>query len=587
MQIKQLILENVKKAVKSVYDIDLETILIEHPDFGDYSTNVALVLAKTLKQNPMEIAKNITQELQGMELTFNDPYSTKKTSAPYPLFIKLDYIQPGFINFQLSEEWFVSNLFKVMKEKTTYGSWKIGNNTKVIVEFSQPNPNKPLHIGHARNNFLGSSLSNIYSFCGYDVIRTNYMNDWGTHICKTMLMYDKYENNAEPKGKTDHYIGDLYIRYEQEVETNPELEKELAAMFIKLESGDPQTLELWKKIVNWAYTGWETTYADQGVVFDVIMYQSNYTKAGKEIVQLALEKGIAVKDPTGAVIAKLEKYGVPDKVLLRKDGTSVYITQDTQLAKDSFAKYHFDKRLYVVDSRQTDYFKQLFKLLEILGFDWANRLFHVAYGVVNLPEGGMSSRKGLVVNSDDVFAKVKELEEKEIKSSLKNIGVVEDTVKKVALGAFRYGMLKIDPKQDVVFSYEQVTKFEGNTGPYLMYTYARAGSVLEKGAYKENKEFDVSEYAKTEIQPRELTVLRALSRMPEMVLLSVEKLSPHYLANYAYDLAQKFNSFYGELPILDDRDSRIREFRLNLTWAVAQVLKNTLKLLGIEVVEKM
>jgi len=416
----------------------------------------------------------------------------------------------------------------------------------------------------------------------------NYMNDWGTHICKSMLMYKKHGDSAEPNKKSDHFVGDFYTMYEREHEKNSEeLEKELADMFQKMESGDEETLELWKKITNWAYEGWKETYENENVIFDDVEYQSNYTKAGKDIVALALKKGVAEKDKTGAIIAKLEKYGLPDKVLLRSDGTPIYITQDTQLAKDNFEKYNFEKRIYVVDKRQSDSFKQLFKLLELVGFKWVDRLFHLAYGWISLPEGAMSSRAGTVVNADDVFKKIIELEEEEIQSSLKEIRNLKETGKKIALAAYRYGILKVDPKQDIVFNFDMVSKFEGNTGPYLMYTYARAMSILEKaGSEKNSMDFSLELFENIDLGEREKDILREIYKFPEAVMLSADNLTPHVISNYLYNFAQKFNSFYGEVPVLNAKDIS-KDFRLVLVYCSSQIIKNGLKLLGINVVEKM
>jgi len=586
MDIRKTLQENVKKAVKNTLNLDFENIFIEHPEnetFGDYSTNAAMLLAKEVHKTPMEIAHLLVDELQSFDINFSE------NALTYPTFEKIEEVKPGFINFYLSQDWLKNCLGEITQKKDNFGSLDLGKDKTIIIEYSQPNPNKPMHIGHARNNFLGSSLSEIFSFAGYKVLRTNYMNDWGTHICKSMLMYKKYGKNAEPDKKTDHFVGDFYQMYEKEIEKTPGLEEELSEMFRKMESEDSEVLGLWKKITGWAYKGWEDTYKDENVSFDVWMYQSNYRESGKEIVKLALEKGIAEKDETGAVIARLEeKYGIPDKVMLRKDGTSVYVTQDTQLAKDSFEKYHFDKRLYVVDNRQSDYFRQLFKILDILGFSWASKLYHVSYGVVSLPEGSMSSRTGVVLNADDVFAKIIESEGTEIQTSLKSVSAVDSTVRKVALSAFRYGMLKVDPKQDVVFNINQVIKFEGNTGPYLLYTYARACSVLEKAAFEVEKfSFELEDFVVLGLNEKEKQVLRTLYKLQEIVTESVEKLSPHFVANYLYDLAQKFNSFYAEVPVIGANTKEEKEFRIALTKSTAQVVKNGLKLLGIEVVEKM
>jgi arginyl-tRNA synthetase len=399
-------------------------------------------------------------------------------------------------------------------------------------------------------------------------------------------MYKKYGNNAEPNKKPDHFVGDFYAMYEKDVETKPELAQELAQLFQKLESGDTETLDLWKRIVGWTYEGWQTTYANEHIAFDVWMYQSNYKITGKDVVQLALERGVAEKDPTGAVIARLEKYGLPDKVMLRRDGTSVYATQDTQLAKDSYEKYHFDKRIYVVDNRQTDYFKQLFKILELLGFSWYDKLYHLSYGVVSLPEGQMSSRQGLVVNSDEVFGTLVTLENAEIRNSIKDVSSIEDTAKSIALAAYKYDLLKVDPKQDIVFRYDQVTKFVGNTGPYLLYTYARGSSILEKSGYDSISPDPLLVLSEYTLNKSELALLRTLYKFPEVVLSAADKLSPNEIANYVYDVAQKFNTFYASSPILSDT-SQLKQFRLALVSCAMQVIKNNVQLLGIKVVERM
>jgi len=566
MEIQKFLAEKIKEAVKDTYSIDLKEVFLEHPQdetFGDYATNVAMVISKQVGKPPVEIASNLCYKI-----------SSDMTRVERPPIIKEIYpTKQGFINVRLSNLWLKDVLKIIEKESDNYGARKREKKETILVEFSQPNPNKPMHIGHARNNFLGSSLSNIFKFLGFDVIRVNYINNWGTHICKAMLMYKKYGNNSEPDVKSDHFVGKFYTKYEEEEAKNPEIKNELAEMFQKLEKGDPETVVLWKKIVDWVYKGWEKTYQDENVSFDVWQYQSNYKDSSREIVNVALEKGIAEKDETGAVIARLERYGIPDKVLLRGDGTSVYATQEMQLAKDSFEKYNLSKRLYVVDYRQSDYFKQTFKILEVLGFGWADKLFHVAYGTVDLPGGKMSSRRmGSFIDADEVFEKLVEAERGETSDV--------DVARKVSLAAFRYGMLKIDPKQDIIFRYDQVTKFEGNTGPYILYTYARANSILKK-AESEGKLTD------HEPNQKELDVLKALYKFPEVVFDASEKFSPNIIANYVFDVCQRFNSFYSEVPVLNAETPNAKEFRLFLIRSTLQVIKNSLSLLGIEAVEHM
>lgn len=580
MEITKILRLQTKKAIKDLYQLDFNDFLIEHPqndNFGDFAVNVGMILAKVLHKSPMVIAEEISSNLNNQ----NDTNMQNNVK----LFSKVYAIAPGFINFVLSPDWLVSQLHNITVE---YSGEKIGE--KILIEYSQPNPNKPQHIGHARNNFLGSSLATILQYLGADVVKANYFNDWSTAICKSMLMYDKYFKNQEPNKKSDHFIGDMYIRYTQEEEKNPDLKNEVQEMFVKLENGDPYVLSLWKKVTGWAYDGWKTTYENQNVSFDVIFTQSDYKDSGKEIVDIALNKGIAEKDETGAVVARLEKYGLPDKVLLRSDGTSIYITQDLQLAKDTFEKFSLDKRLYVVDNRQSDYFRQLFKIFEILGFDFANKIHHVSYGFVSLPEGQMSSRTGLVVNADDAFETVKKVEAEEIDKSIKNVTNKEDTINKISLAAFRYAILKIDPKKDVVFKYDQITKFDGNTGPYLLYTYARMNSVLEKSKLNPDELLltkDILDNVLSSLDSKEIAILRHLYQFDEVVLNAGLTYSPHVIANYLFELCQRFNSFYSSLSILDADTNEKKKLRLLITIKTANVLKTGLGLLGINVVAKM
>lgn len=600
MDIKNLIEENIKKAVKNLYNKSLSYVLVEHPEneeFGDYSTNVALVISKDLGKKPMDVAEEIVHELNSFDTAFTPNCDSKerenkeensKKDEKYTMFSRIHNVSPGFINIQLSHSWLNNLLFSSVTEKEKYTKENLGDMKTLLVEYSQPNPNKPMHIGHTRNNFLGSSLSSIFRYLGYNVIEANYMNDWGTHICKSMLMYKKYKEGEKPNKKPDHFVGDLYVMYEVEEEKNPAIKEELAEMFRKLESGDEKTLELWKKITTWVYEGWEQTYKDEGIHFDDWLYQHDYKDSGKEIVKTAIEKGIAEKDETGAVIARLEKFGIPDKVLLRSDGTSVYSTQDLQLAKDSYEKFKFDKRLYVVDYRQSDYFKQIFKILEIFGFSWADKLFHVAYGTVELPEGKMSSRKGIIVSADEVFKKIKEEEEKEIEKSIKDVKNKEETVNKVSLAAFKYGMLKVDPKKNVVFRLDEVTKFEGNTGPYLLYTYARANSILDKiNADIESIKMGLQDIIDYKPSDKELDILRILYRFNEVIKESGDLFAPNVVANYLYDLAQRFNSFYSSTSIMKTKDEKEKDYKILLTYATANILNKGLSLLGIEVVKRM
>ncbi len=584
MDIKLLVKKSISKALKQTFSIDVEydQILIEKPannSWGDYSTNIALKLSKDLRQSPYDIANKLAY---GIKTTLDDMALGESTQG---LFSEVLPASNGFINMKISKEWLNKLLREIFVANQHYGSSDLGANETLIVEFSQANSNKPLHIGHARNNFIGSSLSNVYKFLGYNVIRANYIGDIGIHICKSMLMYLKYGGGKAPDKKPDHFIGDYYIQFEKEAEDNKGLLIEAQELLRRWEAKDPEILALWEKMNQWVYKGWEETFKTQNVVFDALEYESNCIDLGKEIVDISVAKGIAEKDESGAIIARLEKYDLPDKVLLRSDGTSLYSTKDLQLALDSWNKYHFWKRLYVVDVRQSDYFKQVFKILEVLGFDWSHRLVHVPYGFVTLPEGKMSSRKGLVINSDDVFTTIKELETIEISKSLKDIPDKDSVASKVALAAFRYGLLKVDTKQDLVFDYSMVTKFDGNTGPYLMYTFARTQSVLNKISLGDKNKFvDVSTI---NMDQREYELSRLLHLFPGIVADTGDKRAPNMLCNYLFDVAQSFNSFYAENSIVNASSDDLRVFRAQLTNAVSVVLRNGLDLLGIPVVERM
>ena len=582
--IKDVLQENISSALKEVFNHESKNIKIEHPSneaWGDFASSVAMVMAKELNQSPEEIANKISYRV-----LVNPPFFIHKKTE-YKIFEAVSFAPPGFINITLSKEWLQSVLHEVIVQNSNYGSNKIGNGKTILVEFSQPNPNKAMHIGHARNNFLGTSVSNLLSFMGYKVIRANYVNDWGVHICQSMLMYQKFGEGKEPNKKPDHFVGEFYAMFQKEVEKDKALEEEARELFRKLENKDKEALKLWEKIVNWVYEGWKVTYAEEKVEFDIWQYQHYYADIGKEVAQLAIERGIAEKDETGAIVARLKEYDIPDKVLLRSDGTSIYSTQDLQLAKDSFEKYKLYKRLYVVDYRQSDYFKQIFKILEILGFPWAKDLHHVSYGVVDLPEGHMSSRKGLIVSADSVLDNLIELEQKEVterKAGKEGKSGGEEAVKEVALAAFKYPMLKVESKQNIVFDSSLVTKFEGDTGPYIQYTFARANSVLAKAKFDPKKhQFKLM----TDLHESELKVLRSIYKFPEVVEEAGTNFAPSLVCNYLFDLASRFNSFYTELSVMGAENENTKHFRLYLCASVTTILRNGLALLGIDAPETM
>ncbi len=551
-----------RKSITAQYGITVNDIMLEHPSnekWGDFATNIPMQLAKELKQSPMEIARNLSYRLESLT----------------DICSEITVAEPGFINFKINIKSLIVTLNEICQHQNSYGSQKFGNKETVIIEYSQPNTNKPQHIGHARNNFLGSALSNILAFCDYNIVRSNYVGDIGIHICKSMLMYVKNGNNATPETqhkKSDHFVGDFYVQFDTQSNGDDALMAEARELLKKWEANDPETRRLWKMMNDWVYQGWEQTYSDQNVTFDIWEYESEHVETGREMAELAVQNGLATKQADGSILAHLEKFGLPDKILLRADGTTVYATKDIQLAKNSFEKYNFAQRLYVVDARQGDYFKQFIKVLELMGFDWANRLHHIGYGFVKLPEGNMSSRHGLVVNADDVFAKLIELEEAEIANDIPD---KKQVARQVALAAFRYGLLRYDVDRDIVFDYSKVTKFEGNTGPYLLYTFVRCSSVLEKS---QPAKYDASKLDPTDL---ELAIMRHLYKFPEVVVESAKNYTPNTLCTFLFDLCQKYNSFYNGVPILKADSEEQKNFRLTLTQATQIVLKNGLGLLGI------
>lgn len=577
---KDYIFTNIKNAVSELYNLSDLNFVVEYPQnpqYGDYATNVCLILKSKVHKTSEYLSKELIKHL--------------KNKLDDNIINKISYVEPGFINFSFSQKFLLSKL----NQRDVVYNYQISKKN-ILIEYSQPNPNKPQHIGHARNNFLGSTIANLYEYLGHNVIKANYYNDWSTAVCKSMLMYEMYYKNKDLSNinnqKSDHFVGDLYILYSKIEQENSLISEKVQEMFQNLEKGDKYTTQLWEKITNMVYKGWETTYKDQNVFFDVIFRQSDYKISGKDIIDLAIKKGIAVKDKTGAVVANLKKYNLPDKVLLRSDGTSIYITQDLQLAVDTFNKYKLDKRLYVVDNRQADYFKQLFKILEMLEYKFYDKVFHISYGFVSLPQGKMSSRTGVVVNADDAFEQIIKHEEKEIEKSVKELSNKQDTIKKIALSAFRYAILKVDPKKDVVFVYDQVTKFEGNTGPYLMYTYARMNSLITKSnRLQEVLNIDFSklnslQHFDISLQ-KEYDILRHITKFNEIVLTSAIDYSPNILANFLFELSQKYNSFYSSTKILTNNHNTEADFRLILTLKTCEILKKGLELLGIEVVNKM
>ncbi|MBS3166246.1 arginine--tRNA ligase [Candidatus Woesearchaeota archaeon] len=475
-----------------------------------------------------------------------------------------DYAFPCFKCGGKAEETIVG----IIKQGKKYGSGQSSQN--IVLEYCGPNTNKPLHLGHIRNMALGKAVCNLLTFQKNKVHPVNIVNDRGIHICQSMLAYQKWgkkSNQGKPTKKGDHFVGDYYVKFAQEVKDNPALKDEAQAMLNAWENNDKDVRKLWKLMNSWVLKGFAQTYKRFGVSFDKEYFESEYYEKGKEIVQEGMENGVFEKEihPKEkndglAIIAPLEKYGLPNKVILRGDGTSIYITQDMYLAGKRYADFKFDKMMYVVASEQQLHFKQLFKILELLQRPFAQNLFHLSYGLVNLPTGRMKSR-----------ARYKDLSEKEIKKRSEAIG----------LAAIKFFMLRTDATKDIVFNPEESLSFEGETGPYLQYTHARACSILRKaGKIKGKANFDLLK------EPQEQALTLLLSKFPDRIKEATDAYRVHILCRYLLDLAQAFNEFYHAQPVISD-DKELMKARTMLVGAVQQVLQTGLELLNIEAMEEM
>lgn len=534
---------------------------------GDLASNVCFSLSKKLKKSPTQIAEEIVSSIKIPKTSFVDKVEAKN----------------GYINFffnlsKLAE--FV--LRRIMKEKNKYGSSQIRKKRRVMIEFSQPNTNKPMHIGHARNTALGNSLSRILSFSGFEVIKANYFGDIGLHVAESMLGYLKWGKNSKPNKKPDHFVGDFYTRYYKEEEKNPELVEEARDLLRKWESGDEKIIKLWKRMREWCLKGFEETYKRFGVKFDVYFFESQFEKSGKQIAEKLLEKGIAFKTEDGAIVADLEKHGLPSCIILRSDGTSLYSTKDLALGIEKFEKYKIERSIYVVGSEQNLYLKQIFKLLELLGYENAKNCYHLSYGLVMLPEGKMSSRKGAAVFLDDMLDELKKLAYKIVSKNNPNLSEKEknEIAENVGLAALKYALIRVSPEKNILFDKNKVVKFEGNTGPYLQYAHTRCSSILKKaGKWKINFKND-------KIKEEEKRLIMKLVKFPEVVKSASKDLRPHYICNYAYELATLFSEFYHTCPVIHAKEN-LKNFRLTLVSAVKTTLENSLKLLGIKTLKRM
>ncbi len=594
MSLESLLTQHIKTAVKELYSIEANDAQIQlqktRPEFEGNITLVVFPFVKAARKAPAQVANEIGEQLLA--------------SADSPV-AKYNAVQ-GFLNLVINDAFWIKQLAAVDADEN-YGK-QPDRNQLMMVEYSSPNTNKPLHLGHVRNNLLGWSIAQIQEANGWKVVKTNIVNDRGIHICKSMLAWLKFGNGETPESsgkKGDHLIGDYYVRFDKEyrkqvaemvangmdeetAKREAPLMKEAQAMLLKWEQCDKEVRDLWTKMNSWVYAGFDETYKRMGVAFDKIYYESNTYLEGKSEVEKGLAAGQFYRREDGSVWADLTKDGLDEKLLLRSDGTSVYMTQDIGTAKLRFQDYPIDKMVYVVGNEQEYHFKVLSILLDRLGFPFGKELVHFSYGMVELPNGKMKSREGTVVDADDLMDKMVE-DAREISkdkvNTLQGITEVEanEIARKVGLGALKYFILKVDPRKNMLFNPEESIDFNGNTGPFIQYTYARIQSVLRK-ATEEKLQITNDNL---QIAPKELSLIQRLCDYPAIVRQAGDDFSPAVICNYAYALACDFNSFYHDLSILNEPDASKRALRLLLAKNVAKVIRSAMKLLGIEVPERM
>jgi arginyl-tRNA synthetase len=600
MTLQETLTTHIQQAVQNVFGLTIEKVEFQatRKDFEGDVTMVVFPLVKALKGNPVEIGTQI-----GNYLVANTVEVEKFN------------VVAGFLNLVISDAFYI-NFFNTIKDSETFGFVTPKEGEKaVMVEYSSPNTNKPLHLGHIRNNLLGYSVAEIIKASGKKVYKTQIINDRGIHICKSMLAWQKFGNplNSETGGQTpestglkgDKLVGNFYVEFDKQYKkeiseliaqgkTEEEAKKlapsilEAQEMLRKWEAGDEEVVALWKTMNQWVYDGFEQTYKNLGVDFDSYYYESNTYLLGKEVVQFGLEKGIFEKDPDGSVWIDLTEDGLDRKIVLRSDGTAVYMTQDIGTAIQRVKDFpDVGGMVYTVGNEQDYHFKVLFLILKKLGFDWADSLYHLSYGMVELPSGKMKSREGTVVDADDLMAEMTTTAQtiSEELGKLEGYSNEEKATlyKTIGLGALKYYMLKVDPKKQMLFNPEESVDFNGNTGPFIQYTFARIQSILRKA------DFDYKNVVSSaiEMHEKEKELIKQLQLFPDVIQSAAAQHSPALIANYTYDLVKEFNSFYQQVSILGEENHDKKIFRVQLAKSVGNTIKNAFSLLGINVPERM
>ena len=600
MSIENRIIKAVKDGIQSLYGVDVDEKQIQvqqtRSEFEGQLTVVAFPFLRASKKGPeqtgQELGQYLKENLSEVVANFN--------------------VVKGFLNLVISSQSWLELLQAINADEQFGFVSATEDSPLVMIEYSSPNTNKPLHLGHVRNNLLGSSLARIVAANGNKVVKTNIVNDRGIHICKSMLAWLKYGNGETPESsgkKGDHLIGDYYVAFDQhyrqevkeleaqgmdeeQAKQEAPLIKEAHEMLVKWEQNDPEVRALWKKMNEWVYAGFDETYKMMGVSFDKIYYESDTYLEGKEKVMEGLEKGIFYRREDGSVWADLTKDGLDEKLLLRSDGTSVYMTQDIGTAKLRFQDFPIDKMIYVVGNEQNYHFQVLSILLDKLGFKWGKDLVHFSYGMVELPSGKMKSREGTVVDADDLIAKMIEDAYQVSKEMGKNEDIPEEEAReiarKVGLGALKYFILKVDARKNMLFNPAESIDFNGNTGPFIQYTYARISSILRK-AKEAGIDLSVLNTLSNQItlSEKEITLIQKLNSFEAAVRQAGQDYSPSGIANYCYELTKEYNQFYHDFSILREEDEQKKQFRLMLSKCVAKVLNEGMGLLGIEMPERM